>query len=137
MQTCALKALAGIPAPPRPLSICSAGRVHYTPLPSQQGSLSSSVCAAPCRQTLNVTIISLLRIGTHQEMKQPPKRVRSQGETPDLPSATTNERLCLKELPCAARIALLQQPLWKARCNHRAQHTPLQLTRPLVPSGCS
>lgn len=116
--------------------ICSTGRVHYIPLTSQQGLLSSSACAAPCRQTLNVTI-SILCIGAHREMKQPPTRVQSLGETPYLPSAATNERLCLKELPCAVRIALLQQPLRKARGDRRAQHAPLRLMCPLVPSGCS
>lgn len=69
-------------------------------------------------------------------MKQPLTRVQSRGETPDLASATTNERLCLKELPCAVRITLLWQLLWKMRGNLRAQRAPLQLTRPLVPSGC-
>lgn len=120
---------------PAPL-VCSAGRVHYIPLPSQQGSLSSSVCAAPCRQTLNVTI-SILRAGTHREMKQPLTSVWSRGETPHLPSATTNERLCLKELPCAVRITLLRQPPWKTRGDCGPQRAPLQLSCPLVPSGCS
>lgn len=72
----------------------------------------------------------------HREMKQQLMRVQSRGETPDLASATTNKHLCLKELPCAVRIALLWQLLWKMRGNLRAQRAPLQLTRPLVPSGC-
>lgn len=115
--------------------VCHPGRVHYIPLPSQQGLLSSLLCAVPCRQALNVTI-SILCIGMQWEMKQPPTRVWSGGETPDLPSATTNECLCLKELPYTVRITLLQQPLHKARGEHRSQRTLLLLTYPLVPSGC-
>lgn len=134
MQSCAPNALSGIPAPPSPACLQHwQGLLHLLSLSA--GLLSSSLCAAPCRQSLNVTI-SILCIGTHWEIKQPPTRAWSQGETPDLPSVTTNEHLCLKELICAVRINFLQQPLQKARGDCRAQSAPLQLRHPLVSSGC-